>query len=159
FTVNQTTSTLSYQFNASAPFSGTMVGANDPTQPAAMQTRTKLMTHGIICLLDSCGTFTATTNQTVPISATIAASGQSTSSTMPHPGGTFKLAIDTSGATPHAILQDFNVNMLAAGSISASANMNQFTYQSFCTLNPSCNAPFCAAVSLPLGTVDVTALQ
>ncbi len=151
FTVNQTSSTLTYNFSASAPVAGTMIGQNDPMQVATAQTRTKHMANIL-----QCGTFTATTNEAINISGTVAASGSSPSPSNIHPGGTFKLGIDTASNT--AILQDFNVNLVAGGPINTNANLNNFTYQSFCTVNPSCTAPFLVSVSLPLGTVSITSL-
>ncbi len=151
FTVSQPTSSLTYSFSSSAPFTGTMLGENDPLKPAAEQTRTKRLPS----LFSPCGTLTATQNDVVNISGTIAASG-STGTTPIRPAGTFKLGIDTTANT--SVLQDFNVNLVASGALNASANLNSFTYQSFCAINPGCTAPFLVPISLPLGTVSVTSL-
>jgi hypothetical protein len=152
FTVNQTTSTLTYSFSANAPFSGSMMGENDITRPAAEQTRTKRLAT----IFSPCGTLTATQNDTVNVSGTIAATGSSTGAPASHPGGTFKLGIDA--ATSQSVLQDLNLNLVAVGAIDSTANLNNFTYQSFCAINPSCTAPFLVPISLPLGTVSVTSL-
>lgn len=151
FTVNQSTSSLTYSFSSSAPFTGTMVGENDITRPAAEQTRTKRLATPF----SPCGSLTATQNDVINISGTIAASG-STGTPAIHPGGTFKLGINTAAST--SVLQDFNVNLVAGGALSATANLNNFTYQSFCAINPGCTAPYLIPISLPLGTVSVTSL-
>lgn len=151
FTVSQPTSSLTYSFTSSAPFTGTMIGENSPLKPANEQTRTKRLPPFTF----TCGSLTATQNDVVTISATIAASG-STGTTAIRPAGTFKLGIDTAAST--SVLQDFNVNLVASGAIEATANLNNFTYQSFCAINPGCTAPFLVPISLPLGTVSVTSL-
>jgi hypothetical protein len=151
FTVNATTSTLTYSFNSSAPFAGTMIGENDPLKAANQQTRTKRFTTFF-----GCGTFSATDNQTVNVSGTIAATGSSTGSTALHPSGTFKLGINPAAGT--SVLQDFSVNLVGSGMMDTTANLNGFTYQSFCAINPSCTAPFLSPVTLSLGTVSVTSL-
>ncbi len=148
FTATPATSTLTYSFTSSAPFAGTMIGENNTTLPANMQTRTRHF--GFPC------TFTATQNELINVSGTIAATGSSTGSTALHPTGTFKLGIDTTAHT--SVLQDFNVNLVGAGSLDSTANLNNFTYQSFCATNPSCTAPFLIPITLPLGTVSVTSL-
>jgi hypothetical protein len=158
-TVTQSTSSLSYSFNASAPFGAstptgmptiysTLVGADDTTLPAAEQTRTHL---GL-----SCTGIAATVNDPVHISGSITASGSGSGSSAPHPSGTFSLGLNTT--TGVCRLQDLNLNLVASGSISSSASLSQFTYQSFCAVNPSCTAFYLFPVTLPLGTVDLTSL-
>ncbi|HMN42358.1 MAG TPA: GC-type dockerin domain-anchored protein [Phycisphaerales bacterium] len=160
FTVSQSTSTLTYSFSASAPFgsggtpavASTLIGENDPAKPAAEQTRTRQMQN-----IFTCGGFTAGQNAPITISGAIAASGNSSGQPAVHPGGTFNLGLDTGALTCR--LQDLNVNLIAAGGpISAAANLNNFNYQSFCTINPACNAPFILPISLPLGTIGLTSL-
>ena len=151
FTVNQPTSSLTYSFNSSAPFTGTMLGENDPLKIATERTRTKRLAN----IFSQCGTLTATQNDVVNISGTIAATG-STGTPIIRPGGTFKLGIDTGAHT--SVLQDFNVNLVASSPLNATANLNNFTYQSFCAINPGCTAPFLIPISLPLGTISVTSL-
>jgi hypothetical protein len=159
FTINQNTSALTYSFSANAPFgsggtpavASTLIGANDLTLPAAQQTRVRHMQNII-----SCGSFTSTQNELINISGAITSSGNSTGQPAVHPGGTFKLGLDTAAGTCR--LQDLNLNLVATGSITAAANLSNFTYQSFCAINPSCNAPFLFSITLPLGNVTVTSL-
>ena len=151
FTTTPASSTLAYTFGSSAPFTGTMLGENNPTRPGAEQTRTKRLAT----IFSPCGTPTATQNDLVNVSGTIAANG-STGATPIHPAGTFKLGIDTGAST--STLQDFSVDLVASAPLNANANLNGFTYQSFCAINPGCTAPFLIPISLPLGTVSVTSL-
>jgi hypothetical protein len=155
-TITQASSSLTYSFNASVPFGAsgtptvysTLVGENDPMKPAAEQTRTHL---GL-----SCSGIASTVNDTVHISGAITASGSASGASAPHPGGTFSLGLNTT--TGVCRLQDLNINLLASGSISSSASLSNFTYQSFCTVNPSCTAFYLIPITLPLGTVDLTSL-
>jgi hypothetical protein len=159
FTINQSTSALTYSFSAAAPFGtggtpaadSTLIGANNPTLPAGQQTRTRRMQNII-----TCGGFTATQNEPITISGSISASGNSTGQPAVHPGGTFKLGLDTTAG--HCRLQDLNLNLVATGAITTAASMNNFAYQSFCTTNPACNAPFLIPITLPLGNVTVSSL-
>ena len=151
FTVNQATSTVGYTLSASAPFTGTMIGQDDPTQAADAQTRTKTAS------LFSCGTFGATENDPITISGTITATGSSSGSTTPiEPAGTFTMGIDP--VSGQALVDSLSLNLAASGTPSASASLSGFKYQSFCTVNPSCTAPYLVPITLGLGTVDVTAL-
>lgn len=161
FTIG-TPSSLTYSFTGSIPFGSggtpavpsTLIGENDPLKPAAERTRTKVMSS-----IFSCGTFPTTTNTAINITGAIAASGSSTGSPVVTPGGTFKLGIDpVAGA---CVLQDFNVNLVNSGTISAAANLTNFAWPSpgFCTVNPACTASsIISPITLPLGTVTVTSL-
>jgi len=160
FTVNQTTSTLTYQFNASAPFGAggtpsvpsTLQGQNTAAVAPDPQTRTKRLPSAFT----ACGTLTATQNDLINISGTIAASGSSPTPSNVHPGGTFKLAVNAA----HTVcrLQDLNLNLVANGNITAATNLNNFIYDSFCTATPTCSMPFLVPVSLPLGNATLTSL-
>jgi hypothetical protein len=149
-TVNTAASSTTASATANAPFTGTMTGENDTTRPATEQTRLKRMAN-----IFSCGTFTPTTNDLVNISGAIGASGNSSGSTL-RPAGTFRLGIDTAAGT--ASVSKLNANLISSGSLSVAANLNNFTYQSFCAVNPSCTAPFLIPISFPLGNVTVTGL-
>lgn len=154
FSVTQSTSTVTYNFGVSAPFTGSLLGENDPLKPAAERTRTKRF-----ATLFSCGAFGATQNDPVTISgAVVAAANNSSGTPVVRPSGTFKLGIDPIANT--CVLQDFDANLVASGAISFVASLNNFTYQSFCTVNPSCSAPFLFAIpALELGSVSVTSLR
>lgn len=152
FSVNQSTSSITYAFNASAPFTGTMQGENDLTKPPAEQTRTKRPPQSLF----SCGSLTATQNDLVNISGTIAASGSSSPSSPVRPAGTFKLGLNTSNNT--CVLQDTNLNLIASGALGIAATINNFSTQAFCAINPSCNVPIPITINLPLGSVNITSI-
>jgi hypothetical protein len=159
FTLNQSASTLSYSFSASSPFgssgtpavNSTLMGANNPLLPANEQTRIKHPLNAI-----QCGTFAAGQNDAINVSGTIDASGSSAMPSTNHPGGTFKLSIDTAAGT--CTLQNLNVNLVASGPITATANLDNFVYEPFCAINPSCSAPYLFPISLPIGDVTVPSL-
>lgn len=154
FTVTQSTSSVTYNFGVNAPFTGSLLGENDPLKPATEQTRTKRF-----ATFFSCGAFGATQNDPVNISGAVVAAGNNSSGTPAvRPTGTFKLGINPAANT--CVLQDFDANLVASGAIGFVASLNNFTYQSFCTINPSCSAPFLFAIpSLEVGSVSVTALR
>lgn len=155
-TVTQSTSSLTYSFNAAVPFGAsgtptvysTLQGENDLTRPAAEQTRTRL---GL-----SCAGIPSTTNDAIRITGSITASGSGSGASAPRPAGTFSLGLNTT--TNICRLQDLNINLVSSGAISSSASMSNFTYQSFCTVNPSCTAFYLFPITLPLGTISLTSL-
>jgi hypothetical protein len=153
-TITQANSSVTYDFSATVPFTGTLVGENNPARPPGEQTRTKSPQSFF-----SCGTFAAGQNDARTISGSIAAGGNNTGAggTVIRPAGTFQIAIDP--AANVATVRSLNVRALASGTVSAAATINNFTYQSFCTINPSCSAPFLLPISLPLGSLSVTALD
>lgn len=151
-TVSQPASSVTYQFNASVPFTGSLVGTNDPMVPAAQQTRTKRMQS-----LFSCGSFGATQNDPITVSGAITSTGSSPTPTNVRPSGAFVLGFDAAGGTSFA--RGLNLQLLASGALSINASLANFTYQSFCTVNPSCNAPFFVSLTLPLGSISLTSLQ
>lgn len=150
-TIDQPASSVSSSVNASAPFSGTMVGENDPMKDPTVRTRTKRFAS-----LFSCGTFGATQNDPINVSATFAASGSSSPTAPPRPAGTFRLGIDPAAGT--ASVRRLDASLLASGTLTVNASLNSLTYQSFCTVSPSCSAPFLFPISLPVGTIQVTSL-
>ncbi len=153
FTVTQSASSVTYSFGVNSPFTGSLIGENDPLKPPAQQTRSKRFAN-----LFSCGSFGATQNDPVTISGALVAGGSNSSGTPAvRPSGTFKLAINPAANTCE--LRDFSSNLIASGAISIAASLNNFTYQSFCTVNPSCSAPFLFAIpSLTVGQASVTGL-
>lgn len=151
-TVTQGDSSMMYQFNASVPFTGSLVGTNDATLPAAQQTRTKRMQS-----LFSCGTFGATQNDPITVSGSITSSGSSPTPTNVRPSGAMVIGFDPVANTSFA--RGTTIQLLASGALSVNASLSNFTYQSFCTVNPSCNAPFFIALTLPLGSISITSLQ
>lgn len=150
-TVNQATSEVRYNVTTSAPFAGTLVGENDPLKPAAERTRTKRPASFF-----SCGSFGATQNDAINISGSLTASGNNTTGAPARPSGTFQLEIDTTSNV--ARVRRANLQLLASGSISVSASLSSFTYQAFCAINPSCNAPFITPITLPIGSIGVSSI-
>lgn len=154
FTVTQNASTVTYNFGVNSPFTGSLIGENDPLKPVTERTRTKRFATSF-----SCGSFGATQNDPVNISGAIVANGNNSSGTpVVRPSGAFKLGIDTTGNA--CTLRDFDTNLVASGAVTFVASLNNFTYQSFCTVNPSCNALFLFAIpSLEVGQASVTGLR
>ena len=152
FAVNQPASSVTYQFSASVPFTGSLIGTNDPMLPVAQQTRSKRSAS-----LFSCGTFGATQNDPITISGSITSSGSSPTPTNVRPSGTLVVGFDPVANTSFA--RAVNLQLLASGAISVNASLSNFTYQSFCTVNPSCNAPFFIPLTLPLGSISITSIQ
>jgi hypothetical protein len=152
FVVSQPDSSVTYQFNASLPFTGSLIGTNDPMALPAAQTRTKRMAS-----IFSCGTFGATQNDAITVSGSISSTGSSPTPTNIRPSGTFALGFDPVANTSFA--RSVNLQLLATGALSVNASLANFSYQSFCTVNPSCNAPFLFAITLPLGSISITSIQ
>lgn len=151
-TVDQTASSVTYQFNSSVPFTGSLIGTNDPAAAANLQTRSKRMQTFF-----SCGTFGATQNDAITISGAIAATGASPTPTNVRPGGSLIVGFDTVANT--AFARATSLQLLASGALTINASLSNFTYQAFCTVNPACNAPFLIPISLPLGSVAITSIQ
>lgn len=150
FTLIQAQSTATYNVSASAPFAGTMLGDSTATPP----TRTKVGSIRIFPPGVNCGTFTATTNEPINISGSIAATG--TNSNI-HPTGTYTLTIDTTANT--ASVQGLSLNLLGGATASIAGGLNNFAYQTMCTVDPVCSLPFLIPVSLTLGNVTITSLS
>lgn len=150
-TVNSPSSTVTYTVSSAVPFTGSLIGAGTSAPVGAEQTRTKRMAN-----IFQCGTFGATQNDAIVISGSLSASGMSPTPTNVHPGGSFILGYDPVANTSG--VQNLNLNLLAQGSLTAAASLTGFTYQSFCTVAPACNAPFIIPLTFPLGSVNVTVL-
>ncbi len=150
-TITPDSSTASFSMNASAPFAGTMVGDTTATPP----TRTKTGTLAFFPLPPhaNCTAFGATQNDPLNISGTMAASGSGSNI---HPSGTFTLGIDTVAGT--SSITGATLNLLGGSTASVAANLNNFTYPTFCTINPTCGVPFLVAISLPVGSLTVTSM-
>jgi len=167
-TVNATTSAVTYTFSASAPFSGSLSGDPMPIQPpppAAPLLATRLQQgtpNPFLCLFTSgCSSIALTTNQIIPISGTLAGTGGNTPSTPQRPTGSFTLSINPGAGTAEA--RNVSLNLVGVAPISTSANLNNFTYRAFCaafagSTTPTCTLFNCGPLSIPLGTVNVTAI-
>jgi hypothetical protein len=145
------TSTATYNVSASAPFSGTMAGDITATPPTRTKTGTLVLfpfpPHA------SCSPFGATQNDPVNISGSLTGSGTGSGI---HPAGTFKLGLDPTAGT--SSVQNLSLNLLGTSTAAVNATLGNFTYQTFCAVDPVCGAPFLIPLSLPLGTLTITTL-
>ncbi|MFN7022037.1 MAG: hypothetical protein ACK4WH_12020 [Phycisphaerales bacterium] len=150
FTVNSSSSAVSYNINASVPFTGTMNGDAQATPP----TRLKRGTFTIFPPFVNCGTFTPTTNDTINISGAISIGGSSTNI---RPTGAFQLAVNTASNT--ATLQGLTLNLLGSSAATITASIANMRYESFCAVDPTCALPFLTPITLPLGNATVSAIN
>ncbi|MBX3386752.1 MAG: hypothetical protein KF768_09290 [Phycisphaeraceae bacterium] len=137
-TVTPTASNLSYNFNGTAPTTGSFRG--DEAATPASRTRTPPAS------IFSCGTIAADRNDAVPFTGTgtIAGSGSNI-----EPSGTFRLALNT--ATNQSRLLAASFDLLGAMTATAPAQISNFSTPAFCAVNPSCLVPIPLTINLPLG--------
>ncbi len=143
------TSTLGFNLSATAPLSGTFIGANDPLAAPALQTRTKTPPSSFF----SCG-IVAGENDAVPFSGTGAVTGTGTNIV---PTGTFRLGFDTTDNS--AFIDSGNFSLLGASTATAATSINSLTASAFCATNPSCQVPISLAFNLPLGSGTISSVQ
>lgn len=148
-TVNSMTSSGAYNVTATAPFTGTMIGDTAATPP----TRTKTGTIQIFPPGVNCGTFGPTQNDPLSISGSLTAGGSGSNI---RPSGSFVIAIDPGDGT--AQVQNLALNLLGSSTASITASLSNFRYPTFCTINPTCSAPFLVPISLSIGNLTITAL-
>lgn len=148
-TVNSTTSSAAYNVSAAAPFTGTMIGDTSATPP----TRTKTGSIQFFPPGVNCGTFGPTQNDPLNISGSLTAGGSGSNI---RPSGSFVIAIDPGDGTAQA--QNLALNLLGTSTVSISASLSNFRYPTFCTINPTCSAPFLIPITLPLGNLTITSL-
>lgn len=142
-------STGSYAINASAPFTGTMIGDTTATPP----TRTKAGSLTIFPPFVNCGTFGPTQNDPLAISGAITGSGSDTSI---RPTGAFSIFIDPAAGS--ARVQGLSLNLLGGTTASVAGGLSNFRYPTFCAVDPTCSLPFLTPITLTLGAINVTSL-
>jgi hypothetical protein len=142
FMIDPASSTLTSSFNASANFSGTLIGNyNAAGNPGG--TRTLLGAFGLC----------TSGNQPVPYTGHGSASGSPTT----NPTGTFTLTLEPGGPSPHVCLSGLSINLLGAAMPTIPTN-STITYQGFRTCSPTGFFPNVPNLPIPLGDATLNSM-
>ena len=160
-TINQPQSLLTYTFNASSPFTGTMTGDPNATPPSRLRQGSAFSTTIPACaFVTNCGSVPLLTNDLLAISGSLGASASSTPGSPVRPGGSVDIEIAGSASAA----RNLSMNLVASGAIDLTTNLNSLSYPPFCAATGTstsviCTLPFCGAINFPITGVSLTAFQ